>query len=247
MPDRMENNCLLSVCSNNCRLLKHNEMTVHNLCSMYDIIILHEHWLMPHKLCMLNSVHNDFDGIGQSAIDTSHDLVAGRPYGGTAILSKKHLATNISSVVTNNSRITGIHVSMSSGKLLLLNIYMPCNYGDDEGMIEYMECLGDLNAVMIESDAVNTVIAGDFNCNTESKFFPLLDSFLQENGLIMSDMLKLSHVDTYVSDDGLRCSWIDHILCSQSLVSVVSDVTVLSHVIATDHRPLVFNADNILH
>ena len=128
---------------------------------------------------------------------------------------------------------------MSSGKLLL-NVYMPCNYGDDESMIEYMDCLGDLNAVMVESDAVNTVIAGDFNCNTESKFFPLLDSFLQQNGLIMPDMLKLSHVDTYVSDGGLRCSWIDHILCSQSLFSVVSDVTVLSHVIATDHRQLVF-------
>lgn len=56
-----------------------------------------------------------------------------------------------------------------------------------------MECLGDLNAIMVESDAVNTVIAGD--CSKESKFFPLSDSFLQENGLIMSDMLQLSHVD----------------------------------------------------
>jgi len=62
-------------------------------------------------------------------------------------------------------------------------------------MIEYMECLGDLNAIMVESDAVNTVIAGDFNCSNESKFFPLSDSFLQENGLIVSDMLQLSHVD----------------------------------------------------
>jgi len=41
---------------------------------------------MPHELCMLNSVHNGFD--------TSHDLVVGRPNGGTAILFKKHLATN---------------------------------------------------------------------------------------------------------------------------------------------------------
>jgi len=79
---------------------------------------------------------------------------------------------------------------MSSSKLLLLNVYIPCNYGDDESAIEYMECLRDLNAVMVESDAVNAVSAGDFNCNTESKFFPLLDSFMQDNGLIMSDVLR---------------------------------------------------------
>ena len=105
---------------------------------------------------------------------------------------KRHLATYISSVVTNNCRITGIHVStcMSSSKLLLLNVYIPCNYGDDESAIECMECLRDLNAVMVESDAVNAVSAGDFNCNTESKFFPLLDSFMQDNGLIMSDVLR---------------------------------------------------------
>jgi len=52
---------------------------------------------------------------------------------------------------------------MCSGKLLLLNVYMPCNYGDDESMIEYIECLGYLNAVMVESDAVNAVIANDFD------------------------------------------------------------------------------------
>jgi len=45
---------------------------------------------------------------------------------------------------------------------------------------------------------------------------------------------------SYVSDDGLRCSWIDHVLCSQSLDSAVNDVTVLIHVIASNHRPLVF-------
>jgi len=67
-----------------------------------------------------------------------------------------------------------------------------------ESAIEYKECLGDLNAVMVESHAVNAVIAGDFNCNTESKLFLLLDSFMQENGLIMFDVMKLSHVDTYV-------------------------------------------------
>ena len=65
----------------------------------------------------------------------------------------------------------GVHVTTSCGKLLLLNVYMPCNYADEESLIEFSECLGDLNASIIESDAIHTIIAGDFNCEQGSRFF----------------------------------------------------------------------------
>jgi len=51
---------------------------------------------MPHELYMLNHIHNDFSGTGISAIDTSLDVVCGRPYSDTAILFRKSIATNIS-------------------------------------------------------------------------------------------------------------------------------------------------------
>ena len=43
---------------------------ISDLCSHHDIVLLQEHWLMPHKLYMLNQIHNDFSGTGISAIDT---------------------------------------------------------------------------------------------------------------------------------------------------------------------------------
>ena len=158
----------------------------------------------------------------------------------TAILYRKCFADNISVVNTCNARITCIYIMSADGKILLLNVYMPCNYGDDESLHDYLECLGELDALMIESDAVHTVICDDFNCGPASRFFPMLDSFAREHNLIISDMTKLSNVFTYESDDGLRTSWIDHIVCSSAIDKVVCDIGVLQNVIVSDHRPLTF-------
>jgi len=106
------------------------------------------------------------------------------------------IATNISIVASNNSRITGIDITTSSGTV------QRCNYGDDESLVEYIECLSVLDALIVQSDALHTVIAGDFNCGTGSRFFPLLNNFANENGLVMSDMMRLSNISTYISDDG---------------------------------------------
>ena len=110
---------------------------------------------------------------------------------------------------------------------------MPCNYNDEESYQDYLECLGQLNALMIESDAVHTLICVDFNCSPTSRFFPLLDSFAREHKLVMSDMTRMSNIFTYVSDDGLRTSWIDHILCTATIDHVVCDVDVLQNVITS--------------
>lgn len=120
----------------------------------------------------------------------------------------------------------------------MLNVYMPCNYGDDDSLEEYIECLS--HALLVESDAIHTVIAGDFNSAPASRYFPLLDSFAKDNSLIMSDMQRLCDVFTYMSDDGLKSSWIDHTLCSDIIDKNISAVAVVQNVIVSDHRPLVF-------
>ena len=171
-------------------------------------------------MSVINCIHKDFHGTGLSAVNTSTGLISGRPFGGTAILFKKSLATNICLVATNNSRITGIYISTSAGKIVLLNVYMPCNYGDEDSCVEYLECLSQLHALIVESDAIHTIIAGDFNCGPMSGFFPLLHSFATENSLIMADMLRLSNISACVSDDGLRShhGLITHCVLKQIIV-----------------------------
>jgi len=54
----------------------------------------------------------------------------------------------------------------------------------------------------------------------------------------MSDVNWLNSVYTYVSDDGSKQSWIDHIVCSSAVDNLVSGVTVLDDVYLSDHKPL---------
>ena len=65
----------------------------------------------------------------------------GRPYGETAILYKKTLADHISLVQTDESRLTGITISTRHGPTLILNVYMPTDYHDDDSMEKYVDIL----------------------------------------------------------------------------------------------------------
>ena len=57
----------------------------------------------------------------------------------------------------------------------------------------------------------------------------------------MSDMMRLSNISTYISDDGLKSSWVeDHVLSSETINSRICNVNVLHDVIVSDHRPLTF-------
>jgi len=58
--------------------------------------------------------------------------------------------------------------------------------------------------------------------------------------LIVSDQCRLDDVFTYISDNGSKSSWIDHILSSSSIDLLIEGVNILYDVIASDQRPLVF-------
>jgi len=59
--------------------------------------------------------------------------------------------------------------------------------------------------------------------------------------VLMSDLIRLKDVVTYISDNGSKSSWIDHILCSHVVDSMIRDVDVINDVVISDHKPLSFN------
>ena len=69
--------------------------------------------------------------------------VAQRP-----ILYKKSIANRVSLVQSNNSRVTGITLSTKYGPVLVLSVYMPTNYHDDESLEKYVETCGEINALI---------------------------------------------------------------------------------------------------
>jgi exonuclease III len=231
----------LRFCTYNCRSVKNSMPEVHSLCNKFDIVLLQEHWLLPNELHTLNNIHPDFHSYGMSAVDISRNILVGRPYGGTAILFRKCDVDKIKLIENLESRITGIVIDTNKGPLALFNVYMPTNYGDECSLELYTECLSKLHVLMVDTDAAHTVIAGDFNCSPGSRFFNEYVSFAVDNNLVMSDLNRLNNVFTYISDDGSKMSWVDHILCSTSVDNLLENVVILNDVIGSDHKPVSFN------
>jgi len=58
-------------------------------------------------------------------------VLAGRPYGGCALLRQANLNARVSPLIANSSRIRAVRVSFDSVNSLLINVYMPYEDGDN--------------------------------------------------------------------------------------------------------------------
>jgi len=122
---------------------------------------------------------------------------------------------------------------------------MPTNYGDVWSLESYVDCLCQLHGLIVDTDAVHTLIVGDFNCSPGSRFFSDFVSFANDNNLITTDLNRLHDGITYVSDDGSKVSWVDHILSSTAVDSLISNISILNDVIVSDHKPISFDIAGI--
>ena len=163
-PDNSAQLCGLRICTFNCRSIKNSIHDVQRLCTSHDIICIQEHWLLPNELELLSNIHTDFFGIGTSAVNIANDLLVGRPYGGTAILFRKTLSNLVKPLSPSNSRITGMKFMSDGISLLLLSVYMPTEYNDDDSLENYVDICAHLNALITDIEIPHVVIVGDFNC-----------------------------------------------------------------------------------
>jgi exonuclease III len=231
----------LSIVTFNCRSIKNCISEVHELCEKHDIVLLQEHWLLPYDLHLLNSMHDCFISVGNSAVNVTSNLLQGRPFGGTAILYRKELAKICKQLTIENDRMTAMLIDVDGGKLLLLNVYMPTNYNNDDSYEEYMMCCEMIKSLLVDPDIVSVIIAGDFNTRPDARTYVLLTELLLEQKLRMIDVQILdADTFTYVSDDGRNMSWIDHVLCSDNISRYFSNMQVLYGYVCSDHKPVSF-------
>jgi len=73
-----------------------------------------------------------------------------------------------------------------------------------------------------------------------ARFFPEFTNFANDNNLVLSDLKRLKNIVRYISDNGNKSSWIDHILCTGSHVadSMLSSICVINDVVISDHKLL---------
>jgi exonuclease III len=236
---RMANEYGLSLCSFNCRSVKSSIDEVYQLCASHSFVFLQEHWLLPNELSMLSAIHPDFIAFSHSSVDLSNGILVGRSFGGTAVLFRKQLASAIRTVPTHDPRITALLFDSSIGPILLACVYMPTDYQDEDSLVNYMHVCGELQSVITECSAIHTILIGDFNCHSESRFFSNFTHLLNDHSLVASDIKRLTPDSiTYLSDSGCNSSWIDHILCSNIVDSLILDIRVLLDFISSDHKPL---------
>ena len=236
----------LTLCTFNCRSAKSSINEIASLCQSCDVVFLQEHWLLHNELDILSNIHPDFLSLGHSSVDASQGLLLGRPFGGTCILYNKALSNLVVFVETSNPRISALMLKSKLGPVLLVSVYMPTDYGNNDCFEDYVELCSELSALFSECDAVQMIIAGDFNCQPGSRFFPVLQNFIDEHNMILSDIKRLSDVFTFYNVESHYYSWIDHIACSSSIDSLIERCEVRYEYITSDHKPVLFKLNDLL-
>ena len=126
------------------------------------------------------------------------------------------------------------------GPILFICVYIPVDTGDTECVESYIATCSYITAMCDECDAVQYIVAGDFNCEPGSRFFPLFQSFATENNLCLSDNSHLFGTAAYYNDAGTVSSWIDHMLCSPDVDRLISSMVFMKiiSVPIISHLPL---------
>ena len=201
---------------------------------------------MPDKLQLLINIHTDFLACGSSAVDISRDILVGRPYGGTAVLYTKSLVDNITLIQSADPRLTAVRLHTRYGPVLILNVYMPTDYHNEDSLEQYTETCGRIDALIMEHDVAEVILAGDLNCSVGTRFYATLTDLTHDHKLVLSDLKRLNSAFTFSRSDMSCISWIDHVACSRSIDNVVSNVQVLYEYVLSDHKPLSITFDSAL-
>lgn len=199
--------------------------------------------LLENDIDIINNLHCDFFGKGISSVDSSAGPLFGRPYGGLAVLWRKSLgAPCIKFNEIINSRI--MHFVFNSS-VDIFNVYFPTEYRTEESYLEYVNCLGFLDAQLDLLVNNKVTIMGDFNASPgDYRHFHDLNNVCTDNCLILYDIENLPNSSyTYVSPAHHTVSWLDHCFISDSIDMVDCKIDYDSSII--DHLPLCvsFNCD----
>ena len=236
----------LRLCSFNCRSVKSSVNEIRELCSHSDIVCVQEHWLLPSEINFLSGISDDFLAVGQSAVNIHESVLLGRPYGGTGILYRKTISEFVIFVDTDDPRLTAVILSSNVGPILLVCVYMPTDYGDDECLENYVSTCASLTSLYNDCDAVQLIAVGDFNCSAHSRFYDIMLQFALENNVMLTDINRLADAFTYCNDSATNLSWIDHVLCSRDVDNLVSSCTVGYDYVSSDHKPLFVCVEDLL-
>ena len=109
--------------------------------------------------------------------------------------------------------------------IYIVNVYLPYQCPDNYDL--YVEYLGKLSAIIEDYESSKVGIIGDFNAAVGTTFEGELLEVCTHHELIISDYEHFgrnSSQFTFVSDAHSTTSWLDHIICSFNLFTILSNL-----------------------
>ena len=228
----------MKIISYNCNSIRNNFENVRTLLEDADILLLQELMIEKRDLDILNDLHENFKYIAEVRDREMEGICEGRPSRGVAIYWRDSLSPSISPVFVKDSLI-GIILNSDSSKLLILNAYLPCDTQSVLALNEYKQSLANLENVIREQNVNKVLIMGDFNADpNKGRFWEILKDFT--DSLLFLNMYFRFPLNTFSflcpSKDSV--SWLDHVVCSETVAEMVKDVSVDYEGALYDHFPV---------
>ena len=88
-----------------------------------DVLLVQEHWLMNSRISSLESSLHNVHVHGVSSMP-DNEIITGRPYGGTAIISNKDLKYKITPISLSTVRACAVILNVRNIDIMLCNVYM---------------------------------------------------------------------------------------------------------------------------
>ena len=230
--------------SYNCQSFRRNIDYIKILLNDCDVLFLQETLLPQHAFNLAESLNNGDSKYEYSFVSSTRedDCFVGRSSGGLACIWKKRLSPFID-VIHVTDRIHGLSIKNNKEAILLLNIYCPCDYRNDESRRLFLSTIADLKNVCREQSGNydHLAVVGDWNADpSKGRFFCELLAFSEELSMDIVDVVELppcSH--TYVSpNESCTTSWLDHVVSSN--INKTINVKILYGETFYDHLPIQF-------
>ena len=232
---------MVKIASFNCNSVRANSLNVQCILDVADIVCLQEIMLCKSDLHFLNELNKDFDNVAFVMDRESEGIIEGRPSRGVSILWRKSLSKYVSPVIVDDSTI-GIIITNNMYRILILNVYFPCDLQTFEALDNYRLMLAKVKSVILENSFSDIILMGDFNADPrKGRFWKELCVLINSLSLTVLDEQLPQDSFTYLCPAKNTTSWLDHILCSEGLTESVFDIKIDYEGSLYDHFPIYFN------
>lgn len=224
----------LSIVSYNCNSIRNKVDVIRDILDETDILVCQEIILMDEDVGFINGLSDEFDNF--TIPSKKSDTLDGRPSGGICIMWRNTLDIDVE-IVNEHERYLIANISFKNDNFLIVNVYMPYDDKSNDIIFSYEQILGEIQACIDNVDNNNIILLGDFNADPQrGRLWSHLYEFVHSNSLTVADMCLEHDTFTYLSSAHNTTSWLDHFICSDSIV--LNDIEVLYEKAIFDHFPI---------